>query len=50
MNKFPAFISGQVQPQIQPANEPYYNMAPEYKQYPETGHTAGSDTNPKRSN
>lgn len=42
MNKFFAYISGQIQPQIQPANEPYYNTVPEYKQHPETGHTTGN--------
>jgi hypothetical protein len=37
------FISGQAPPKIQPANEPYYNTAPEYKQDPGTSHTAGKD-------
>jgi hypothetical protein len=44
MKKFPAFISGQAPPQMQPANEPYYySTVPEYKQNPGAGHTAGSD-------
>jgi hypothetical protein len=37
------FISGQVQPHIQPANETYYNTVPEYKQNTGTSHNAGSD-------
>ncbi|XP_021932022.1 uncharacterized protein LOC110835773 isoform X2 [Zootermopsis nevadensis] len=36
------YSPGQIQPQIQPANEPYYNTVPEYKQYSETGHTTGA--------
>jgi hypothetical protein len=38
------FISGQIQPQTHPANEPYYSTVPEYNHSPEAGQSGGSDT------